>query len=132
MGWKGVGVGEAFGATVTHANTGADGAGAAVPHPARRNPARNRTRISFLIRYCEGVGGVFVAVGTTVQVDVGTSVSVAVAVGSCVGVEVLVGTLVAVAVGVAVEVSVGNSGMMVTPGTGVRVGIFGTHNLCPA
>ena len=123
---------EAFGAAVTHTNAGADGTGAAVPHPARRNPARNRTRINFLIRYCDGVGGVFVAVGTRVQVAVGTGVSVAVAVGSCVGVEVLVGRLVAVAVDVGVEVSVGKSGMMVTPGIGVRVGIFGTHSLCPA
>ena len=39
MGWKGVGVGEAFGATVTNANAGLCCADAFVPHPASRNAA---------------------------------------------------------------------------------------------
>ena len=40
MGWKGVGVGEAFGATVTNANAGlCCPDGDAVPHPASRNAA---------------------------------------------------------------------------------------------
>ena len=63
----------------------------------------------------------------TVLVAVGMEVDVAVGVG--VAVDVLVGILVAVCV--AVDVSVGKSGITVTPGTGVRVGILGTHNKSP-
>jgi len=69
--------------------------------------------------YCCG-SGVSVAVGICVAVDVGIEVGVAVAV--------------AVDVGVAVggsEVLVGKVGMTVTPGTGVSVGMFGTHSLWP-
>jgi hypothetical protein len=53
-----------------------------------------------------------------------------VAVGVMVDVAVAVGWTVAVAV--AVDVSVGKLGMMVCPGTGVRVGTFGTQSNCPA
>lgn len=38
MGWKGVGVGEAFGAIVTSANKEGDCAGASVEHPASVAP----------------------------------------------------------------------------------------------
>jgi len=51
-----------------------------------------------------------------------------------VGIEVGVAVAVAVDVGVAVggsEVLVGKVGMTVTPGTGVSVGMFGTHSLWP-
>ena len=61
--------------------------------------------------------GVFDAVA--VGVAVGTSVYVAVA-----------GTL--VSVGMGVFVAVGKLGMIVCPGTGVRVGTFGTQSNCPA
>ena len=48
MGWKGVGVWEAFGAAVTNAK-GRDGcAGAAVPHPASRMVAMMIQRIDFI------------------------------------------------------------------------------------
>ena len=130
IGWKGVGVGEAFGAAVTRTNGRAEAAGAAVPHPASRNPARKMTWINFLIRYCEGggLGGVFVDVG--IEVAVGSGVEVAV--GMEVGVAVAVGNSVAVGISVGVEVAVGKFGTTVTPGTGVRVGMFGTQSLCPA
>jgi hypothetical protein len=53
IGWKGVGVGEAFGAAVTRTNGSAacplDGAGARAPHPARSNPARTMMWKDFLI-----------------------------------------------------------------------------------
>jgi len=130
MGWKAVGVGEAFGAAVTNANGKACCAlgtvDAKAPHPARRYPARRVILISFLIRYCAGGDvGVLVAVG----VAVGGVVCVAVGVGGSVGVDVGVsvdGTV------VAVGVAVGNSGITVTPGMGVRVGTFGTQSRCPA
>lgn len=116
---------EAFGAAVTQANggTGSVGTGARTPHPARSNPARNLRWINFLIRYCDGgwgLGGVFVAVGIGVEVAVGGSVAVLIAV-----MVMGVGT-------VGIDVSVGKSGMIVTPGTGVRVEILGTQSLCPA
>jgi hypothetical protein len=72
--------------------------------------------------YCEGssavVGvGVGVEEGVTVKVEVGGGVELGTAV---------------VAVGNEVFVEVGKSGMVVAPGTGVRVGTFGTHSLWPA
>lgn len=48
MGWKGVGVGEAFGATVTRENGTDCGVGAAVPHPASRTATRMIQRVSFI------------------------------------------------------------------------------------
>ena len=99
------------------------GAGARATHPASNNPARRVMWKIFLMRYCVVVG-VFVAVGVAVGRDVG----VAVAVGGSVGVLVA-GSV--VDVGVAVGVSVGKLGTVVTPGVGVRLGIFGTQSLCP-
>ena len=77
------------------------------------------------MRYCDcGVTGVVegVCVGGSVGISVfvavgGTSVSVAVA-----------GTGTSVVVGVVV----GKLGMIVSPGTGVRVGTLGTQSSCPA
>jgi hypothetical protein len=72
----------------------------------------------------EGKGvrdGVRVAAAGTVALGWEVAEGSVVEVGGTVG-----GTL------VAEGVSVGNSGMIVTPGTGVRVGTLGTHNLCPA
>lgn len=72
----------------------------------------------FFIRYCgAGLGGVFD--GVNVGAVVGGDVNVAVG-----------GTL--VSVGIGVYVAVGKSGMIVMPGTGVRVGTLGTHSRCPA
>ena len=134
MGWKGVGVDEAFGARVTKANgnVGWIFADAAVWHPASpalsmietMRLARKITCIVFFICYGNDVMvavGVLVAVGAVVGVSV-TKV-VGVSVGGCVNVGAVV------KVGVAVFVDVGTSGMMVTPGTGVRVGTFGTQSL---
>jgi hypothetical protein len=47
------------------------------------------------------------------------------------GVNVALGGIV-VSVGMIVFVADGKSGMIVTPGTGVRVGTLGTHRTCPA
>jgi hypothetical protein len=58
----------------------------------------------------------------TVEVKVGTDVSVG---GG--GSDVFVGGAV-VTVGRDVSVAVGEPGIMVTPGTGVRVGMFGTQS----
>jgi hypothetical protein len=41
IGWKGVAVGEAFGAAVTNVKGRVDEVGAYVPHPASSNPARS-------------------------------------------------------------------------------------------
>jgi hypothetical protein len=49
MGWKGVGVGVAFGATVTSANGWE--AGTLVPHPDRRSAARMIQRRGFMERW---------------------------------------------------------------------------------
>lgn len=65
-----------------------------------------------------GLGGVFDAVN--VGATVGRDVDVAVGGGRL------------VSVGLGVLVAVGKSGITVTPGTGVRVGILGTHSNCPA
>lgn len=123
-----MGVGEAFGAAVTKTNGNADcslvRADAKVPHPARRIPARRVRWKKFLIRYCNGDGvfGVFVEAGMDVCVAVAGGGFVFVGGGVLLGGTVLVdGT----------EVSVGKSGRLVTPGTGVRVGMFGTQSLCP-
>ena len=51
MGWKGVGVGEAFGATVTSAKGRAGCAGAAVPHPASRMVAMMIQRMDFMVKW---------------------------------------------------------------------------------
>lgn len=48
IGWKGVGVGDAFGAAVTKTN-GRVGEGAAFPHPASSNPARSVKRKNLFI-----------------------------------------------------------------------------------
>jgi hypothetical protein len=72
------------------------------------------------MRYCEGGGSVVsVAVeeGITVKVDVGRDVELGTAV---------------VGMGSEVFVEVGKVGMEVAPGTGVRVGTFGTQSLWPA
>jgi hypothetical protein len=115
-GWKGVIVGDAFGAAVTNTNGRDDwaGAGARVPQPARRIPASKMTCSVFFMRYsAAGLGGVLEAV--KVGAMVGEDVNVA-----------LGGML--VSVGLSVFVDVGKSGTMVTPGTGVRVGTLGTHS----
>ena len=100
------------------------GTGAATPHPARSTPARSARWKYFLIRYCDCEAGR----------TVGVAVAVGRSVGMAVGREVEVGSSVAllVAVGRASGVSVGNCGILVTPGTGVRVGRFGTQSLWPA
>ena len=51
IGWKAVGVGEAFGAAVTNLNgkAGCVGVGARAPHPASRYPARSIIQINFFI-----------------------------------------------------------------------------------
>ncbi len=119
-GWKGVIVGDAFGLAVTSAKGREDwaGAGARVPHPASRSAATKRICRIFFMRYCgDGLGGVFD--GVRVGAVVGVYVNVA-----------LGGTL--VSVGMAVYVAVGKSGMIVMPGTGVRVGTLGTHRSWPA
>ena len=70
--------------------------------------------------YCEGGGsvvGISVGEGITVKVEVGGNVELGTAV---------------VAMGSEVFVEVGRLGMAVAPGTGVRVGTFGTHSLWPA
>ena len=76
--------------------------------------------------------GTFVTVGAVVDVGAGELVGMEVddAVGKLVdeGVNVA-GT--GADVFVAVFVDVGKFGMMVTPGTGVSVGIFGTQSFCP-
>ena len=73
----------------------------------------------FFMRYSDtcGLGGVFD--GVNVGATVGAVVNVA-----------LGGTV--VSVGLRVFVAVGKSGIIVTPGTGVRVATFGTHRSCPA
>jgi hypothetical protein len=73
-----------------------------------------------------------VLVGAGAVVDVGVSVG-----GTGEEVEMKVdvsmgGANVALGSGVVEGVCVGKLGMMVTPGTGVRVGMFGTHSNCPA
>lgn len=72
--------------------------------------------------YCEGSSAV---VGVGVGVEEGVTVKVEV------GRDVELGTSV-VAMGSEVFVEVGKSGMAVAPGTGVRVGTFGTQSLWPA
>jgi hypothetical protein len=119
LGWKGVGVGEAFSAEVTNTNGSAGcadaGAGASVPHPTSKTLARSITCKSFFI--CYGAGGIGVFEG--VNVGDAVAVNVEVAVG---------GTGVRLGVNVADGVAVGKSGTMVTPGTGVSVGTLGTHS----
>ena len=122
IGWKGVGVGDAFGAEVTRTNgsAGDAGTGASVPHPTSKILARSNTCKSFFICYsAAGVIGVFEGV----KVGVAVGVDVEVAVG---GMLVAVGT--SVADGVTVGVAVGKLGRLVTPGTGVRVGTLGTQS----
>jgi len=116
IGWKGVIVAVAFGAAVTKTKGSEDctGAGASDPHPASSIPARNMSCTILFIRYCDGLGGVFDGVN----------------VGATVAVNVEVGTV--VSVGMIVFVAVGKLGMIVTPGTGVMVGTFGTQSNCPA
>lgn len=58
----------------------------------------------------------------------GMNVDVALGGGSVAVLVLVTGAVVFVGDGV----SVGKSGMIVTPGTGVRVGMLGTHSLCPA
>lgn len=124
-GWKGVRVGVAFGAAVTNTKGRDDcaGAGARVPHPARRSAASRMTCAVLFMGQDDGLGGVFegVNVGAVVGVDVGVPVG---------GTNVSVGTTVFVLV--AVAVAVGKLGMMVVPGIGVRVGTLGTQSNCPA
>ena len=112
IGWKGVGVGEAFGAAVTRVKGRGgwtlEGASARGLHPARRQTARSRMVKSRFMPYGLGVTGV-----SCITVDGGSSVSVGGAV---------------VTVGRGVCVSVAKVGMIVTPGIGVRVGIFGTQS----
>jgi hypothetical protein len=67
--------------------------------------------------------GIWVREAVGVGEEVAMNVCVAVAAGGCVNVG---GTDVNVAV------EEGKTRVMVTPGIGVRVGMFGTHNLCPA
>lgn len=114
-GWKGVIVGDALGAAVTNTKGRDDcaGAGARVPHPASRNAASKMICRVFFMRYSKGVGGVLdaVNVGATVGADVKVALG---------GIDVSVGW--------SVYVAVGKSGTIVTPGTGVRVGTFGTHS----
>src|SRR5688572_12824386 len=114
MGWKGVAVGEAFGAGVTNTNgrAGCTFAGARVPHPTSSSPARRITWERRFMCYGEVVKGVFVRVGVSEGVTVKVEVGVSVEVGTSV-------------VGVAVFVEVGK------PGVGVRVGTFGTQSLWP-
>ena len=84
MGWKGVGVGDAFGAAVTNTNGKADCAGAKLPHPASSIPARSMTRKVLFMRYGDfGVIGVRDGVAVLMNVAVGICVSV--------GADVLVG-----------------------------------------
>ena len=64
---------------------------------------------------------VFVLIGIGEGVTVKASVGGIVALGSAV-----------VAMGSEVFVAAGEAGMVVTPGTGVRVGTFGTQSLWPA
>jgi hypothetical protein len=74
----------------------------------------------FFMRYCgDGLGGVFdgVKVGGVVGADVNVALG---------------GTIVSVEMIICVAVAVGKSGIIVTPGTGVRVGTLGTHSSCPA
>jgi hypothetical protein len=71
--------------------------------------------------YWEGVRGVSVLVGN------GEGVTVKVSVGGSVELGVTV-----VAMGTEVFVEVGESGMVVVPGMGVRVGTFGTQSRWPA
>ena len=139
MGWKGVGVGDALGAAVTNTNGNADCAGATVPHPASIELARRIPMQVFLMSYGNGVidgvcvmdaVGVIVAVYAVVGEAVGVGEEVEIKVEVAVDGIVNVGTVVFVRVCVAVEV--GKFGMIVTPGMGVRVGMFGTQSLCPA
>lgn len=121
-GWKGVAVGEAFGAAVTNTNgkAGCTLADAGIPHPASSIPARRITWKRVFMCYCEGgsaVVGVAVGEGVTVKVSVGGNVELGVTV---------------VGIGSEVFVEVGKSGMVVVPGMGVRVGTFGTQSLWPA
>ena len=125
IGWKGVGVGEALGAAVTNVNGRADEVGAYVPHPARRDPARSVKVKNFFIRYG---GDCWEGNAVSVGVSVGMNVDVALGGGSVAVLVLVTGAVVFVGD----EVSVGKSGMIVTPGTGVRVGMLGTHSLCPA
>jgi hypothetical protein len=71
--------------------------------------------------YWEGVVSVFVLIGIGEGVTVKASVGGIVAVGSAV-----------VGMGSEVFVAVEEAGMVVTLGTGVRVGTFGTQSLWPA
>ena len=117
MGWKGVGVGDAFGAAVTNTNGKTGCAGAKLPHPASSIPARSTTRKVRFMRYGDsGVIGVRDGVAVLMNVAVGICVSV--------GADVLVG--------IGVLVAVGKFGTTVTPGTGVCVGTFGTQSNWPA
>lgn len=124
-GWKGVGVGDAFGTAVTNTNgrAGCAWAGIRGPQPARIILARIVIRTRFLIYSDAGVTGVFDGVkvggtvGTEVKVDVGgTKVKVGMAVGTS----------------VSVKTTVGKVGIIVTPGAGVRVGTLGTQSSWPA
>lgn len=72
---------------------------------------------------------VFVLIGIGGGVTVKASVGGIVAVGSAV---VAMGGEVFVAAGSEVFVAVGEAGIVVAPGTGVRVGTFGTQSLWPA
>ena len=71
--------------------------------------------------------GVEVAVLGIVEVGMGEAVTMNVCVEVGIGCCVNVG-------GMAVKdgVDEGKISVIVTPGTGVRVGMFGTHNRCPA
>jgi hypothetical protein len=126
MGWKGVGVWEAFGAVVTNAKGKAGwaltGTGARFAHPASSSPARRIAWKRLFMCYGKGVKGVFVIVG----IGGAIMVSVDVAGGGCVEVGSSV-----VGMGSDVFVDVGKSGTAVVPGMGVRVGKFGTQSLCP-
>jgi hypothetical protein len=53
-GWKGVGVGDAFGAEVTITKGGVGGAGALLPHPASKRAARMiLQRMEFMVMWFE-------------------------------------------------------------------------------
>lgn len=121
MGWKGVGVAEALGAEVTKMNgrAGCVETGAGFAHPTSNRLAMSITRNDFLMDYSLGVR----VNGTSEAVKVGTTV-----VGT--GVNVCVGNAVASEVGS--DVAVAMVGMIVTPGTGVRVEMSGTQRSCPA
>jgi hypothetical protein len=134
-GWKGVGVGDAFGAGVTKTKGSAGWVGAVFPHPASpalsmieaRRLARKTTWGCLFIRYW-GVAGVFVTI-----VFVGWGVNDAVGDGGTgedvtMNVEVAVGGR-EVMDGVVVQVGVKNTAVRVGVTAGMRVGTFGTHSL---